>query len=414
MLFFNDELIPKYWFIIVFGIKLIAGIVLTMLYTNYYSDRSSTDIFKYFDDGKIMFDALKTNPSDYFKMLFAFQNDTLHFNTTYYDKMHFWYSEYPTNIFSDSHIIIRFNAFVQLFSFGHFHVHNVFINFISLIGLTAIFKTAIHHIRQSKKLLFYFIFLAPSVLFWGSGLLKESFIFFGIGMMFYSSVQLSKKWNIQNIVFFVLGFVVIIYTKMYILVAIIPALLGYLVNQKGIIKNVIIAFSFSFFMILLASYLLLNAPLKFNPFELIIAKQHDFLQLLTEVKSKSTFYVSELENYIDVLIQIPFALTNTFLRPFLWEVNSPLMLMSSLENLDIITLFLFSFYHKKNNPDWAKILFCISFVISLYVIIGLTVSNFGAIARYKVPAIPFLLLANVLLIDIEKLKQKIPILKKIL
>lgn len=414
MKFFNDTIIPKYWFIVVFGLKLIAGITLTMLYTYYYTDRSTADIFKYFDDSKVMFNALKTHPTDYFKMLFGINNDTSYFNVTYYDQMRFWYSEYPTNIFSDSHIIIRFNAFVQLFSFGHFQVHNVFINFISLLGLTAIYKTAVHFLRTNHKLLFYFIFLAPSVVFWGSGLLKESIIFFGIGMILYHSYQLTKKVGWKSIVMWFIGLILICYSKMYIIAAFIPAFLGVIFHQKIIKRNVWLAYLSGFLFVLITCFILAMAPLKVNPFQLIIAKQHDFISLLNEVPGNSTFNTPLLENTTDIFVQLPMALATTFLRPFLWEINSPLIFMSAAENLDLIFLILFAIYFRKTSPNMGIILFCLSFVISLYLIIGLTVPNFGAIARYKVPAIPFLLIAIAFIIDIEKLKIKYPFLNRIL
>lgn len=414
MKFFHDDTIPTYWFIVVFGLKLIAGIGLTMLYTYYYTDRSTADIFKYYDDGKVMFSALKTHPADYFKMLFGFQNDTPYFNTTYYDQMRFWYSEYPTNIFSDSHIIIRFNAFVQLFSFGHFQVHNVFINFISLLGLTAIYKTALHFYHDSKKLLFYCVFLIPSVLFWGSGLLKESIIFLGMGMVLYHAYILSQKMDWKSVFMCGIGLVLICFTKMYILAAFVPAFLGYTIHRHIIKKKAWVAYLFGFSLIFLACILLASAPLKVNPFQLIIAKQHDFIQLLNEVLGNSTFNTPLLESSADIFMQIPMALLNTFIRPFVWEINSPLMFMATAENLDLIFLMLFAIYYRKKLPNVNVILFCLSFVVSLYLIIGLTVPNFGAIVRYKVPAIPFLLIAIVSLIDLKKIKTNYSFLNRML
>lgn len=414
MQFFNDDTIPKYWFIAVFGIKLIVSIALTMIYTNYYTDRNTADIFKYFDDSKVMFNALKTNPIDYFKMLLGIQNDTPYFNITYYDKMRFWYSEYPTNIFSDSHTIIRFNAFVHLFSFGHFHVHNVFINFISLVGLTAIYKTAINYIKQSKKMVFYAIFFAPSVLFWGSGLLKEGIIFLGLGMLLLHMHQLSIKicWKSTLIVF--LSIVLISYTKMYILAALFPAIVGLIIYKKGLKQNAFLAYIISFFIVLTSCFLLINAPLKFNPFHLIIAKQHDFISLLNEVSSNSSFIVHPLNSITDIFVQIPLALVNTFVRPFLSEINSLFMLMSTAENIDIIFIFMVALFFKKQSLNNGILFFCLTFAFSLYLLVGLTVPNFGAIARYKVPATPFLLLAAVLIIDIDKLKIKFPSLNRFL
>jgi len=361
-----------------------------------------------------MFDALKSNPVDYLKMLFGINNDTAYFNTTYYDNMRFWYSEDSTNIFSDSHTIIRLNAFVQLFSFGHFHVHNVFINFVSLLGLTAFFKAARNFLPQSKKLVFYVLFLVPSVLFWGSGLLKESIILFSLGMLLYHLQKFSNELSIKSLLMILISIVLISYTKLYVLIALIPGLLGYLISTKLLKQKTWLSYVISFVFFSVICLLLKDAPLKMNPIQLIIAKQHDFIVLLNEVGGSSSFQINNFKNLTDILIYTPTALMNTFVRPFLWEINSPFMLMSTIENLDIITLFIIAFIFRKSKPNLRLIYFCLAYVLCIYLLVGLTVPNFGAIARYKVPAIPFLLMAFVFIIDIEKIRVKHPFLNRFL
>ena len=48
---------------------------------------------------------------------------------------------------------------------------------------------------------------------------------------------------------------------------------------------------------------------------------------------------------------------------------------------------------------WEYVLFCLSFVAIQYLIIGETTPVLGAIARYKVPALPFLLIAFLFILD---------------
>ena len=111
----------------IFVIKILAGILLSFIYTYYYTDRSTADIFKYFDDSKIMYDALFQKPSDFFRMLFGIENNSAYFDKTYYATMNNWYRVYDSNIYNESHTIIRFNALIRIFSFGYYHVHTVFI-----------------------------------------------------------------------------------------------------------------------------------------------------------------------------------------------------------------------------------------------------------------------------------------------
>ena len=118
--FFQDENISRSWFLGLFGLKVIVGVILTLIYSIYYTDRSTADIFKYFDDGKILFEAFESKPKDYLKMMFGINSTTEYFNVAYYQKMKFWTRAYEDGLVSDTHIIIRFNALLQFFSLGYF------------------------------------------------------------------------------------------------------------------------------------------------------------------------------------------------------------------------------------------------------------------------------------------------------
>jgi len=154
MRFFNADGISKRSFIILFILKLFFGFALWAIYTFYYTERVTADIYKYFDDSKVIFDCLKTNPADYFKMLFGIKNNTHAFDH-YYSQMNFWAQKSGTSIYNDSHTIIRFNALVRLFSFGYYNVHTVVICFLSLIGLTAIYKTFVIELQDKKQELLF-------------------------------------------------------------------------------------------------------------------------------------------------------------------------------------------------------------------------------------------------------------------
>ncbi len=411
--FFNDDELSKKWFLSVFALKFLFSIILTLIYTYYYTDRSTSDIYKYFDDSKILFDALKTKPLDYVKMMCGFDNDTAYFDEHYYQKMSFWYRAFNSNLFSDSHIIIRFNAFIHLFSFGHFYVHNVFINFLSIIGLTAIFKFFKPLFKNNSKVLFYAIFLIPSVLFWGSGLLKEGLILFALGTLLLTIQQGLIKFKWYHIILIVIAIVILLYTKLYVLAALSVPILAYFFYKKLAPNKLILSFVYAFgslAAIVTAIVLLTN---RYSPFDIIIDKQREFFNHITTFKTNSSFDLPQLTNWFSIIKYTPNAWLNTFIRPYLWESYSPFVLMSSLENLMFVGLFiLVLLFPKKGNKEWFYILFCLVFVFTLFTIVGLMIPIFGALVRYKVPALPFLAIALLMLIDFDKLKSKYPILTK--
>lgn len=413
--FFNDDELSKKWFLSAFVLKFLFSIILTLIYTYYYTDRSTSDIYKYFDDSKIMFDALKTKPLDYVKMMCGIDNDTAYFNENYYNKMYFWYRAFNSNLFSDSHIIIRFNAFIHLFSFGHFYVHNVFINFISLLGLSAIFKFFKPFFQNNSKVLFYAIFFIPSVLFWGSGLLKEGLILFGLGALLLTIQQGFIKFKWYHILLIVVAIVILLYTKLYVLAALSAPMLAYFIYKKLAPNKPILSFVYAFGSLTAIVSAVVLFTNKYSPFDIIIDKHSEFMRYVQHVPTNSSFDLPQLSNWFSIIKYTPNAWLNTFIRPYLWESYSPFVLMSSLENLMFVGLFvLVLLFPKKENKKWFYILFCLVFVFTLFTIIGLMIPIFGALVRYKVPALPFLAIALLMLIDFDKLKMKYPFLTKIL
>ncbi len=409
---FKDTNIPTQWFYILFGLKIATSVILTAIYTYYYTDRNTADIFKYFDDSKVMFDALTNKPIDYLKMLFAIDNNSEYFNKNYYNSMSYWVRPYNADLFSDSHIIIRFNAFIRLFSFGHFQVHNIFMNFVSLIGLTLIYKSVKHILAGKEKALFFVLSFIPSLLFWGSGLLKEGIILFSLGLLMYS---LYAKPRAINIIFLLFSGLLLLYTKFYLLVALFIPVIGFGINKYMKIKP-----AFSYLIASLLFFLIVTIMPSFNEnWDIVFQisnKQQAFSRFITEIQTNSGFIIPELTDGVSIIKNIPNALLITIIRPYPWECSSFFVLLSFIENLMVIASIIITIIHRKTIADNAKSLFwfCFSFSLMLYILIGLTTPVFGAIIRYKIPTLIFIFILLLIVIDIDKLKAKYGLLNKVL
>ena len=412
--FFKDDAISKRGFIALFGLKIIVSIILTAIYTHYYTNRETADIFKYFDDSKIMFDALFEKPLDYFKMLFAIGNDNAYFTESYYTKMNFWIKPDNGSYNDNNHLIIRFNALARIFSFGYFQAHNIFINFLSLIGLTAIYKAFKSEYNSTNKLLFIALLLLPSLLFWGSGLLKESIILFGLGLFTYSFFKLFKHPNLLSFGLLLFSLALIAYTKLYILAALLIPTIGYIINSilkrkrhLGYITATLVCF--------LISLVAPKLNTEWDIYQKIALKQKEFNVLINNVSTSSSFKIVEITDAPSILKNIPNAINNTLLRPYPWECSSPFVWLSLLENWLIILLIITTIvFRKKKNINYNIVYFTFTFAFSLFVLIGLTTPIFGAIVRYKIPATLFLIIGLLAIIDIEKLKSKFAFLNKII
>ncbi len=488
MRFFRIGNVPVKWFQGVFVLKVISGFFLYLIYTYYYTDRSTSDIWKYFDDGMILFSALRDHPMDYFQMLFGIGNDGPRFDA-YYDQMSHWYRPYGSSIANDTHTIIRFNAFVRLFSLGHYNVHSVVVNFLGLIGLTGIF----HFLREMKpakeKWFFLGVFLMPGMMFWASGVLKEPLLLFGLGLFLFGVSKLALDgWSIGRTALVLLSLVFLFTVKSYALIAIIPGLIawgicrrvtrihpsivflsvyslgaiglvgmGKVIPEKDVLQR-LAKRQYEFYQLAEGGTYVRTAAndtlyigaenyggLEFSSDRKILslsedlkavhwedAKQTDATELELTVgteltvlldygKTGSAIDIPRLEpNAMSVVKAIPMALVNATFRPFPQHINSPFMLLSGLENL-IIGLLLFlaiiGVFRGKPFPRNPIFYIAVAFALVILVLTGLVTPVVGAIVRYKVPALPFLVCALLAMIDTERIGRtvisRIPFLRMI-
>ena len=84
-LFFNIENINKLEIIAALFVQLITGIGLYFIYTKYYTERYTADIFKYYDDSLVLYDAFFSKILQIFLKLFlGLTNDKEYFLTNYF------------------------------------------------------------------------------------------------------------------------------------------------------------------------------------------------------------------------------------------------------------------------------------------------------------------------------------------
>jgi hypothetical protein len=94
-----------------------------------------------------------------------------------------------------------------------------------------------------------------------------------------------------------------------------------------------------------------------------------------------------------------------------YDSRSILELMASFENLCFLLFFALCFLFRDKIPiDKNLLICCITIVLTSFILIGITTTVTGAIVRYKIPFIPFLLMIPLLILDVSIFK-KIPIIK---
>jgi hypothetical protein len=412
--FFTNSGLSKRLLVLFFLLKVIAGFALTYIYTYHYPNRFEADIFKYFDDSAPMYDALYSNPKDFIQLLTGVGLDNDHFFNEYFIKMNNWDRAYDSNVYNDSHTVIRANALIRIFSFGVFHVHTLVFCLLSFIGLVAIYRTAKKHVKNTPKLWIAACFLMPSILIWSSGVLKESILIFALGLLVFTLDKLlNANFSKKNIVLIIVSFVLLIYIKFYVLFSIIPAYFCFIIAKKYF-RQTIYIYGISLIAFTTLAFNTQYLPGNKDFIEILVGKQKDFIRLSEWQHAQSGFELTPMENsFWGVAKVVPEAILNCFVRPFPWSAKSPLYVGAVIENILLLFFLFFAFWHLIQSKRFGNkilaeksqlnlFLFCSVFVLILFTIIGLTTPIAGALVRYKIPALPYLMLGLLMILSQEK------------
>ncbi|MBN8695022.1 MAG: hypothetical protein J0L87_00715 [Bacteroidetes bacterium] len=216
--FFKMEGVSKIYFLSVFYLKVCIGVFGWMLYVRYYP---SNDAIGFFHDGELLYELFFTDKNAFFNLLFG--SDNTHPSLS---GMMAWDDGYMDFVVNDSRTIVRFNALIRFFSFGVFHVHTIVFCFISLLGSTFIYRAVLPKVAVNRKILLVIVFLAPSVLFWSSLVLKEALVFLAIGMLlYYTEFGMRAYYSRKTLFYSILSTFLLLIIKSYLLLVFLPFLL---------------------------------------------------------------------------------------------------------------------------------------------------------------------------------------------
>ncbi len=406
---FHDPSIPTYLFIFFFIIKILAGIFAGDLYLNRYN---GGDTYTFFQSSIKITESFYKSPADFTYMVTGIGNDRDFIEK--YGSINAW--DNNDVVYNDNRTIIRINALIGLVSMKIYNVHVIFFTFMSMIGLIAIFKAIRLLTPQSPFLVLSIIFLIPGVVFWLSMASKESILMFAMGIMFYTCVSLLtvSKSFLHILGMFLSGFL-FVHIKAYFLVLITPALIAFswtiaTGNRYAPLKYMLVYLVFGglFFG---AKYITDG----FDPVQLVFMKRYNFEAFAQAFPMDMSSYIevpSFTSDWHSVIAAFPDAISSVLLRPYLWESDSLLITFAAIENVLILlslAIGLIYFNRESAIKNSNLIMFCLFFVLSVFVLIGLTTPVMGAIVRYKAPILPFLCLIPVLISGGDKspFKEKI-------
>jgi len=382
--------------------KIIGVICFCFIYIFYYK---GGDTISYFQGSKALSKLLVQDFDKGFQILFntsSYYNDISTFNRyTGWPMMYMWLDK-------NTFFVCRISSVFSIISFNSFLTTSILSACFSYIGMWKIYRLFNEIYPESYKYFAFSILFIPSLCFWGSGIMKDSFVLGSTCWITYNfyMILIKRKKVILNILLFSMNLILIINIKSYIIISLIPGMLIWLNSQYiKSIKNLalkLILFPVIFSIIVLIGFYSLSNLSSlmgvYGDMDTAI-QQAQVIQgdLLREDQYGSNSYnIGELDGTLGGLISVaPIAIFTALFRPLFWEIGSPTMAFSVIENTILLLLTFYLLF--KINPftlikfllDDPFLLYCFIFSILFAFGVGIAGTNFGALVRYKIPLVPF-------------------------
>ena len=399
----NINQYPEYkYFVKGLWFKIIGVSAFISIYLFYYG---GGDTLAYFRGAKCLGNLLLQDFSKGFAILFntnSYENSYSSFNY----ETGFPHSHYFAN--KNTFLVCRLSAPLYLLGAKSFLITSFLTSVFSYIGIWKFYRLVNILYPGHYKALAYIILFLPSLVFWGGGIMKDSFMLgatcWGTYSFFY--VFIARKKIFWNICFLVLNVVMILNCKPYLLISLIPGFLfwinnSYLKNVKNSLIRILV-FPALILIIIGLGVLLFNSLSgsmgRYGSVESAIEKaritQDDLLR--EDAYGKNNYKLDRIDGSISGLVSsAPLAIFTALFRPLPWEIGSPTMVVSAIENTILILFVLYSlirigpFKFFKLTFNDPFLVYCLVFSLFFAFGVGIAGTNFGALVRYKIPLMPF-------------------------
>ena len=379
--FFTKTGLSKPQLVIIFLLKVIAGIFYGWMGHYYGNFAQMVDTWNYHHGSLEEYQLLLDNPNEYLTNLFQNNYDTTGLRSFFGSKDSYW-NDLKANVF------IKLLSVFNIFSFGHYYVNVIFYAFISLFGPMAIYRVMTDAVPRQKQLVLVTTFFIPSFFYWSSGIHKEGLIFIGIALIVYNIYFLNKgkKKLLAALPGILTGLLIFLLLRNFVLALIAPAILAWVLANKWP-KYALTSFAAVYICFGVCFFGLRHIVPGFDLPQAVVSKQKAFIQLV----GNSSIPIEELEPTAASFIKnMPQAITLSSVRPYPSDVHHLLSLAAAIEtHLILLLLLLFLLFPRRNITESKNLLyFCCFFSFSLLLAIGFSVNNLGAIVRYRSVILP--------------------------
>lgn len=257
---------------VAFLIKSIASLVFIYIFTWHYGVGVLVfDSNRYILDGKILQSVFYADFGDYLKLLTGIgENEALIHE--YLQQTEMW--SRPFNFLNnDTKNVTRINSIIHFFSYKSIYIHFLIFNLFTLYGITQIYLFFKKYISVNSRFFFFALIIFPSLLFWGSSVLKEPLLIFSIGF-FFKAISLKINSFFKTLIILISLYLLFNFKAYVVLSLLIPFL--FFVQSQCIFKTKSILYSLFLTLSIVIISLLIFPNQRQSVVNYISNKQFDF------------------------------------------------------------------------------------------------------------------------------------------
>jgi hypothetical protein len=309
--------------------------------------------------------------------------------------------------------VVRLAAIIDIFSFDSYIVIALFFSLFSLYASWQFFSliTRLYPDVKLRQKFAYCIFYIPSVVFWGSGVFKDTLTLCGLYLftVHIYAIVIKRQFSPRHFIWLIIGLDLMISIRIFYLVILLPclALWFFAEYRDKLIKNrllktvsfpLLILFSVYFIGFGLTRVMSTNDQLSRTA---LTTKAQEFQDWHGSLGGSA--YTLGITDYstTGLIKAIPLGINVSLFRPYLWEAHSVFQYITALQSLffllfTIRTVIRTGFSVFLILTIEPIMLFTLSFSLLYSFVAGFTSYNFGALDRYKIPALPLYMITLVL------------------
>lgn len=396
--FFTRSGLNKPQLIIIFLLKVMAGILYGWIGIYYGTTAQMVDTWSFHYMGVYDYKLLHTHPAEYLTNLFRNPNGYSYMDfLTGHDS--FW-NELKAKF------IVKLLSVFDIFSFGSYYINIIYYSFLCMFGIIGAYRMMKDAFPGKNIQIAVSVFFIPSFLYWTSGIHKDGLIFTSLILVIYNFYFgfKEKKFTLKRILCIIAGLILLTLLRNFFLVLLLPPLLSWYFALKFPGKPFLVfAVVHLFFGVIFFNAKYINERLDFAG--IVVSKQTEFL----DMAGGSKVSVGELKpTAIGFLKAMPRAIGLSMMRPYPADVTHIFSLAAAVEiDLILVLIVLVFFYRTPPPKNRAFIYFCVFFSLSFLLSVGYTVTFIGAIVRYRSLIFPFLLTPLVAMINWSRIANGI-------